>query len=300
MPDMDGEGAVTGGMDGRTLPNGEDQGDVEGVEVDEALPAEGGSEHAGSGVTIDQLARRAGITTRNVRAYQTKGLLPPPRMAGRVGYYGEGHLARLRYIAHLQQRGFSLAAIHDLIRAWEQGRSLSDVLGFEEALTAPWVDEVPEIFSRSQLEEMFPEGVENPALLQRAVQLGLLIPVGPPGEDFKVPSPRLLHVGAELVAAGIPLAAVLDAHIELVRDTERMARRFVQMFEIHIWGPYVAAGLPAERLEEITNALRRLRPTAWVSVHATLMQAMERAVGTSTSEQLDRLAGEVPGQANAS
>ncbi|MGH2704101.1 MAG: MerR family transcriptional regulator [Actinomycetota bacterium] len=295
MPDMDAEGIpATGALNSHT----QDEGAVGVEDADQVSFAEGmGGSEPEAGMTIDELARRAAVTTRNVRAYQTKGLLPPPSMVGRVGYYGEGHLARLRYIAHLQQRGFSLAAIHDLIRAWEQGRSLSDVLGFEEALTAPWVDEVPEVFSGGQLVEMFPEGVEDPGLLLRAVEMGLLIPEG---EDFKVPSPRLLHVGAELVAAGIPLAAVLDAHAELVRDTQRMARRFVQMFERHIWEPYVAAGLPAERLEEITNTLRRLRPTAWVSVHATLMQAMERAVGASTSEQLDRLAGDVPEQADAS
>ena len=95
------------------------------------------------GMTIDQLAREAGVTTRSIRAYQTSGLLPHPRLSGRVGVYDDGHLARLRYIAHLQERGFSLAAIRDLLTAWEQGRSLSDVLGFEDALTAPWTDEAP-------------------------------------------------------------------------------------------------------------------------------------------------------------
>ncbi|HEX9314872.1 MAG TPA: MerR family transcriptional regulator, partial [Actinomycetota bacterium] len=83
--------------------------------------------------TIDELARKAGTTTRNIRSYQTKGILPPPRMVGRVGYYSEGHLARLKYTAGLQQRGFSLAAIGCLLSAWEEGRSLQDVLGFEEA-----------------------------------------------------------------------------------------------------------------------------------------------------------------------
>src|SRR5919204_2454588 len=96
------------------------------------------------GMTIDELARAAGTTSRNVRAYQTRGLLPPPRVSGRVGYYDEGHLARLRLIAQAQARGFSLAAIGELLRAWEEGRGISDLLGFEEALTAPWSDE-PEV-----------------------------------------------------------------------------------------------------------------------------------------------------------
>src|SRR5918911_4564458 len=95
------------------------------------------------GMTVDQLAQRAGTTTRNVRNSQTRGLPPPPRLVGRVGFYDEGHLGRLRLIAQLQDQGFSLAGIAELLRAWEQGLSLADLLGFEEVLTAPWTDEEP-------------------------------------------------------------------------------------------------------------------------------------------------------------
>src|SRR6266849_3788885 len=121
--------------------------------------------------TIDELARKAGTTTRNIRSYQTKGILPPPRMVGRVGYYSEGHLARLKYTASLQERGFSLAAIGCLLTAWEEGRSLQDVLGFEEALTAPWSDEVPEPFTRERLEELFPEILQDESLVRRVLDL---------------------------------------------------------------------------------------------------------------------------------
>ncbi|HSH60512.1 MAG TPA: MerR family transcriptional regulator, partial [Acidimicrobiales bacterium] len=72
-------------------------------------------------ITVDEVARRAGTTTRNVRNYQTMGLLPPPALAGRVGHYDEGHLARLRVIARLQHQGFSLSAIAALLQAWEDG-----------------------------------------------------------------------------------------------------------------------------------------------------------------------------------
>ena len=125
-----------------------------------------------SDMTVDELARRAGTTTRNVRAHQTRGLLPPPRMVGRVGYYDEGHLARLNYIDRLQERGFSLAAIQELLRGWEEGRSLTEVLGFEEALTAPWSDEQPEHITRDRLLELFPEIADDEGLLERAVEVG--------------------------------------------------------------------------------------------------------------------------------
>jgi len=240
-------------------------------------------------MTIDELARQAGVTTRNVRAYHTRGLLPSPRIVGRVAYYGDGHLARLRYIARLQSQGFSLAAIGHLLRAWEQGRSLHDVLGFEEAITTPWSDESPEVYSRAHLETLFPEIAQDPSLLDRAVEVGLL---AREKADFKAADPSLLQVGAELVAAGIPLAAVLDEHEALAAATDRIVRRFVALFEAHVWQPFAEAGLPSDRLEQITETLRRIRPTASITVQIALMRAMERAVAASTGEQVRKLLAE--------
>jgi DNA-binding transcriptional MerR regulator len=81
--------------------------------------------------TIDELAAVAGTTSRNLRAFQSRGLLPPPRLVGRTGRYDEGHRMRLEAILRLQRRGYSLAAIADLAAAWERGATIDDVLGFE-------------------------------------------------------------------------------------------------------------------------------------------------------------------------
>ncbi len=239
-------------------------------------------------MTIDELAREAGVTTRTIRAYQTDGLLPHPRLAGRVGLYDEGHVARLRYIAHLQSQGFSLAAIRALLDAWEDGRSLSDVLGFEEALTAPWTDEAPGAIDTGQLRRLFPEIADDPTLGERAVSAGLLVADGD-GDGWRVPSPTLLRVGADLVAAGIPLSAVLDEHLLLTSDLKRVADRFVSLFERHVWEPFVADCMPSERLPEVTEALLRARPTAMKAVTAVLAQAMEAAVVASSTRQMSRL-----------
>lgn len=234
-------------------------------------------------MTIDSLARRSGTTTRNIRAYQAQGLLPPPSVVGRTGYYDDGHLGRLRLIARLQERGFSLAGIAELLRAWEERRSLGEVLGFEEALTAPWSDEVPETVSIEELAQQFPEAVDDPALAMRAIELGLVEPVP---EGFRVPSPALLRAGSELVAVGIPLAVTQDEVAALRDDMARIAARFVALFERYVWAPFVEAGMPADRLPDVTDALRRLRPLAEVAVRATLAPAMEEATATSTAAQV--------------
>ncbi|MGI9033711.1 MAG: MerR family transcriptional regulator [Acidimicrobiales bacterium] len=244
-------------------------------------------------MTIDELAREAGVTTRTIRAYQTDGLLPHPRLSGRVGYYDDGHLGRLRYITQLQAQGFSLSSIRTLLDAWEDGRSLSDVLGFEEALTAPWIDETADTIDAERLAALFPGVTDEPALVGRAVEAGLL---EPEGDRWRVPSPTLLRVGADLVAAGIPLAAVLDEHLLLRHDMARVAERFVALFEHHVWEPFVAECLPAERLAEVTAALLRARPTARRAVDAVLGQAMEDAVAASTGRQLARIAAAATGE----
>src|SRR5580704_10853400 len=79
--------------------------------------------------TVDELARAAGTTTRQVRALQTQGLLPRPDLIGRTGYYDAGHLERLRAILRLQADGFSLAALATLLRGWEANMTLAQVLG---------------------------------------------------------------------------------------------------------------------------------------------------------------------------
>jgi DNA-binding transcriptional MerR regulator len=238
-------------------------------------------------MTVDELAREAGTTTRNVRSYQTRGLLPPPRVVGRVGYYDRTHLARLNYIDRLQERGFSLAAIRDLLAAWDEGKTLTDVLGFEEALNAPWSDETPRRFTLDELVSLFPELNDDDSQLARAVEVGLLTPAGAP-DEYKAASPELIRVGAELVASGIPLSATIDEYAKMAGDLRGIAERLVTMFEDNVWEPFVAAGFPPEHLPAVTAALQRVRPLASAAVVAELARAMERAVAESTARQTAR------------
>jgi nitronate monooxygenase len=89
------------------------------------------------GYRIDALAQLAGTTVRNIRAYQDRGLLPPPRRIGRVGLYSSAHRSRLELVGRLLARGYSLANIAELLAAWEQGRDLADLLGAEATPMAP-------------------------------------------------------------------------------------------------------------------------------------------------------------------
>src|SRR5438270_1921902 len=130
---------------------------------------------------VDELARAADTTVRNVRAYQDRGLLPPPRRVGRVGIYDDAHLARVRLINQMLERGYSLANIAELVSGWVQGQNLGELLGLEVALTGPWSDEVPTYVSAEELAEMF--GEQDARALDTAIKLGI---IEPDGDRFRV------------------------------------------------------------------------------------------------------------------
>src|SRR3954466_3371216 len=105
-------------------------------------------------LTIDELARETGMTVRNIRSHASRGLLQPPEVRARTGYYGPEHVARLRLIQELQANGYNLAAIKHLLSRTDSG-SAEDVLGFARALLAPFEEERPEVIDEAELTERY-------------------------------------------------------------------------------------------------------------------------------------------------
>ena len=68
-------------------------------------------------MTIRQLAERTGMTVRNIRAHQTRGLLPPPVVRGRTGYYNDEHVARIELTREMQADGLNLEAIRRVLES---------------------------------------------------------------------------------------------------------------------------------------------------------------------------------------
>src|SRR5215218_5811207 len=100
-------------------------------------------------LTIDELARDTGMTVRNIRAHQSRGLLPAPEVRARTGYYGPEHAARLRLIQDLQAEGFNLKAIERLISA-SNGAS-EEVLAFGRQVLTAFAEEEPEVATLEDL-----------------------------------------------------------------------------------------------------------------------------------------------------
>ena len=192
---------------------------------------------SGAGLTIDGLARQAQLPVRTIREYHTMRLLPPPERRGRIGIYGPRHAQRLELIARLQQRGYSLAGIRDLLEAWDAGANLTALLGVEPAQAA--LDETPLRLTRAELLARLP--VLTGASLRRACSIGL---VQPDGEEFLVRSPALLALVADGTTTGIPLNEMLDLIDTLCAELTSLAA--------------VIAGLIVERLLQPLEAGRRL------------------------------------------
>src|SRR6476661_946760 len=180
-------------------------------------------------LTIDALARRTGMTVRNIRAHQSRGLLQPPDIEGRTGFYGAEHVARIELISEMQADGFNLAAIKRLLGD-SQGGSEREMLGFKRALMAPWENEEPDFITAEELAKRLALDPENPnpKLLTRAIKVGFLVDLGE--GRFEVPSPTLFRAAEELRALGIDTDTAMDVLEEIDRSARSVSRVFVKLF----------------------------------------------------------------------
>ncbi|MFF7447667.1 MULTISPECIES: MerR family transcriptional regulator [unclassified Streptomyces] len=231
--------------------------------------------HDAPPLRIEDLAHLSGTTVRTIRAYQDRGLLPRPERHGRANLYSDAHLVRLRQIADLLDRGYTLAAIRDLLEAWDTGRGLGGVLGLVAEVDGPWSDEEAVRISRAELEEQF-GGTPDDAAIADAVELGVLEPVPGDGDHFVVPSPQELAVAVELHGAGVPLSAISGHLRELRGQVEHIAARFLEFTTEHVFARYLdGPHLPSDAdAAEAALLVRRLRPLAQQTVDAELARAM--------------------------
>ncbi|MFD5394620.1 MerR family transcriptional regulator [Streptomyces sp. NPDC127097] len=222
---------------------------------------------------IEDLAHLSGATVRTIRAYQDRGLLPRPERRGRANVYGDAHLARLRQIADLLDRGYTLASIKELLAAWDAGRDLGGVLGLVAEIDGPWTDEQASRISRTELNDAFGGSPDETALAE-AVELGVLERIPGRDDEFLVPSPQELAVAAELHSAGVPLSAI-SGHLREVRgQVEHIAARFLDFTTEHVFQQFLDHPPTEAEAAEAATLVRRLRPLAQQTIDAELARAM--------------------------
>jgi len=240
-----------------------------------------GSKPGDGEMTIRRLAERTGMTVRNIRAHQTRGLLPPPIVRGRTGYYGEEHVARIELTREMQADGLNLEAIRRVLDSGDG--SASAMFDFTRALRAPFEDEAPEIVEAKELAEIWGEAADA-KLRPQAEKLGIFRAL--PDGRIEVISPQLLRAAVELAELGVGAEGALITAGKLRRHADGVARAFVDLFVKEVWQPFDRSGRPEQDWSRMSEALERMRPLAATALLATFQIAMGEAVEKESDRTL--------------
>lgn len=233
-------------------------------------------------LTVEQLAFKTGMSVRNIRNHQSRGLLPPPEVRARTGYYGRKHVERLRLIQEMQAEGLKLSAIKRLIG--EYGANAERFSDLRAALKAPLPTEAPEVLTVEELMERFPDG--DPKQIAKAIKLGLLVELG--DGRLEVPSPALLRAAEQVREMGIPLSAAVEVMAKVQRNSKAAARAFVSLFLDELWEPFEDQGRPEDGWAHITSSVEQLRPLGVDVLNAMFRLDLRAEIERAFGEVLER------------
>ncbi|MFZ0835664.1 MAG: MerR family transcriptional regulator [Mycobacterium sp.] len=231
---------------------------------------------------IEDLARIAGTATRNIRVYRDRGLLPPPLRVGRIALYNDSHLTRLRLITSMLDRGYTLAHVHEMLSAWEEGKDLADVLGLETALVGTWAAEKPETRRLAEVQRL----IGDDESFTRLVDLHL---IKVDGDRATVLRPKLIDAFTEISAYGISLDKLIDLHELISPLVDEISGILVQAGAEHVAG-LIKPGeaLPQDtEVAELITMLVRFRTQAVASVAGTLASSIESRIEILAAQLLE-------------
>ncbi|MCB9681066.1 MAG: MerR family transcriptional regulator [Alphaproteobacteria bacterium] len=221
-------------------------------------------------LTIDELAAHTGVPSRTIRFYQSKGALQPPEIRGRKAYYHDTHVERLQLIGALQDRGLRIRAIRDLVARIDKGELvLSEWLGLEQRLQAPWADDEPRIYSDDELGELL--GERRSGIVGDLVRLGFL---ERRGRSYLAPSPVLLEQALALEAAGVDLSVTRAANDLMARHVGRLADELVALYVKNAGDGFGASGSAGE----LAHAFDGLRPVGLAMIQHVFASEMQRVL----------------------
>lgn len=223
--------------------------------------------------TVDEVAAAAGLTVRTVRFYSAKGLLPPPELRGRTGYYDEAHLARLRLVHDLQEAGFTLAAIERFVARMPEDATAEDVEVFHALLT-PWVAAVPEELTRAELDAVAGRRVDDETL-EGLIAVGV---VQRTDHDRLRTRPGDLALGLELLDLGVPRTMITESRALIDAATGTLAEELAALLRRHLLRPYLDGELPVEQRRALSVMIERLKPLTIQAVMQAMHEAVDRAV----------------------
>lgn len=236
--------------------------------------------------TIEQLALESGLSVRNIRSHQARGLLPPPEVRRRVGYYGGEHVQRLRVIGELQAQGLHLKAVKQVLEDTEA--TVERLLSLRRSIAEPISLEQSEVLTDEELAAQLSEPAHGQSRLRDKLQdLGFIVPIG--GGHYEIPSPSLLAVVAEALRRGISASHVIELLDSLHRHAETVARRLVKNFVDDVWKPYLDKQAPDEEWPGVAESIARLRPMGVQALTAVFAQSISGHIEATLGDATKRL-----------
>ena len=236
---------------------------------------------------IEELARLAGTTTRNIRVYRDRSLLHPPLRVGRIALFNDTHLTRLRLITSMLDRGYNIAHVHEMLSAWEQGKDLGDMLGLESAIAGSWASEKPDRMSVADARRL----IDDDAAFDRMVGLGVVTIDGDPADDSAgatVVRPKLIEAFNEIKQYGVSTDKLIDIHEQTAPLIDEISGILVRAGVEHVLTRInPGAALPADtEVAELITMLVRFRTQAVAAVSATLAFSIESTIESSVTQIL--------------
>jgi DNA-binding transcriptional MerR regulator len=230
---------------------------------------------------IDDLARLAGTTTRNVRVYRDRGLLPLPLRVGRIALYNDTHLTRLRLITSMLNRGYNIAHVREMLSAWEEGKNLGDVLGLESAIVGTWTTEKSQTLSLAEVEGL----INDAKAFDRLVGLQV---IHVDGSQAIITRPKLIEAFNEIRGYGLSMDKLIDLHEHIVPLIDQISEMLVRAGAEHVADRIKPReALPADtEIAELITMLVRFRTQAVASVTATLASSIESTIESTVSSIL--------------
>ncbi|MGH3495939.1 MAG: MerR family transcriptional regulator [Nocardioidaceae bacterium] len=242
-------------------------------------------------LTVDELAARVGMTVRNVRAYAGRGLIPPPRLVGRTGYYGKEHAQRLRLVRELIGRGYTLSAVEKALSS-SAPTAAGHALDLLEVLESPLQDaEPPEVITREGLAAL--AGIDrDDVLVDQLVEMGLASRLD--AERLTLLRPSVVRAGARAIALGLQPDTVLALLPVLSDRLSTLARAFVHEVRTQVWHPFIEAGMPEEDWPRVLSVVQSLLPVASQATLAVFRNEMSAAVHDAMGQELVELSSRQP------
>ena len=206
---------------------------------------------------VEDLAAAGGVSVDTVRYYQRLGVLPRPERDGRIVWYDEEHLARLRRAQELQTQGFSLALIVRILDG--------DVDAPEQALAAALAQPLPgEAEERLTLDELAERTGVSLTLLEAIAREGLLVPRSDnPQAPYTAADAEAVTAGLALLEAGVPLSELLALAREHDDAMRALANRAVDLFARYVVDPIRGTTeSETEAAQRMVAALQAMLPAA--------------------------------------